>query len=147
MSKMEICYIDMDDTLCDFRGAFMREISKNKNIGYPQSQLKFFENLEPIEGAIGAYHILKRHFDVRILTRPSIINPLCYMEKRLWVEKHLGFEECKNLFIAPDKTLLRGDYLIDDNPQKGLLVPEWKQILFGSEEFPDWEAVLKYFFN
>ena len=34
MSKMEICYIDMDDTLCDFRGAFMREISKNKLIGY-----------------------------------------------------------------------------------------------------------------
>lgn len=39
----------------------------------------------------------------------------------------------------------RGDYLIDDRPNKcGADEFEGEVIAFGSEQFPNWEAVLKY---
>lgn len=137
-------YIDLDDTMCKFTEAHALAISKEPKILYPQSQLKFFENLEPIEGSVEAYKLLKTKFNVFILSRPSVCNPLSFTEKRLWVEKHLGFDECENLILSCDKTLLRGKYLIDDFPQLGLLTPEWEQIRFGSLKFPDWDAVIKY---
>lgn len=140
-----ICYIDLDDTLANFSAAYMVAIHKNSGIKYPQSQLKFFENLEPVYGAIDAYNELKKHYNIKILTAPSVYNPLSYMEKRLWVEKHLGFAECHNLIIAQDKTLLKGRYLIDDFPQYGLIdIPEWEHIVFKSPVFPDWESVVSY---
>ena len=49
---MKIVYIDMDDTLCDFQGAFSEALKLNPTVRYPQSQYRFFANLLPIEGAI-----------------------------------------------------------------------------------------------
>lgn len=143
-TKKDIVYIDLDDTLADFYGAYLLAKHRNPKLVYPQSQLKFFENLQPIEGAIEAYFKLKEHYNVRILTAPSVKNPLSYMEKRLWVEKHLGLEECHGLNISEDKTALRGRYLIDDYPQTGEFKPEWEQIYFGGKKFPNWSAVLSY---
>ena len=137
-------YIDMDDTMCNFIKSYRIGLYKEPGIIYPQSQIKFFENLEPIDGAIEAWWKLKTKYNVFGLSRPSVYNPLSYTEKRLWFEKHLGFEECNRLILSCDKTLLRGRYLIDDASQSGLLIPEWEQIVFGSVKFPNWEAVLNY---
>lgn len=38
--------------LCDFTGAYRKAIQENPTIQYPQSQLDFFRNLEPLTGAI-----------------------------------------------------------------------------------------------
>jgi len=140
---MKRIYVDMDDTLCDFMGAFNKAISETPKQGFPQAQVDFFRNLEPIELAISAMLRLNSDYDVWILTRPSINNPLCYMEKRLWVEDHLGFEWCERLILCPDKSLLIGDYLIDDQPWDF----QGEQILFGSEEYPDWFTVLTKFID
>lgn len=140
----DTAYIDMDDTACNFSKAYRIAIAKEPGIIYPQSQLKFFENLEPIEDFVDAYFKLKTKFNVFLLSRPSIFNPLSYTEKRLWVEKYLGFDECGKMMLACDKTLVRGKYLIDDCEQTGLLVPEWEHIVFGGREFPNWKAVLNY---
>ena len=51
---------------------------------------------------------------VHILSAPSVFNPLCYTEKRLWVENYPGFEFVHKLILATNKGLLEGDYLIDD---------------------------------
>ena len=45
-----IVYIDMDDTLCDFRSAFEQTVADNPTIAFPQSQYGFFENIASIEG-------------------------------------------------------------------------------------------------
>lgn len=140
----DICYFDMDDVMADFIKAERLAISKNPGIAFPQSQLKFFENLEPIPGSIEAYNELKQKYNVKILSRPSVYNPLSYMEKRLWVEKYLGFNECKNLILSCDKTLLKGKYLIDDIDQIGLFKPEWEHIHYGSARFPNWDSILYY---
>lgn len=138
----QIVYVDMDDTLCDFTGAYCVALDKNPGIIYPQSQFDFFRKLDPSPLALDAMEILtNRGYDVWILTRPSILNPSCYTEKRLWVEDHLGIEWCKKLIICPDKSLVKGDFLIDDHEWPGF---EGEQILFGSPNFPDWSKVLKY---
>jgi len=140
----KIIYIDLDRTMCDFDKAYNLAITKNPGIKYPQSQLKFFENLEPIEFAIESYFILKEKYNVFILSKPSVKNPLSYMEKRIWVDKYLGFKECDKLILSCDKTLLNGEFLIDDIEQVGLLKPKWKHIQFGSCEFKNWKTVIDF---
>ncbi len=132
-------YIDMDGVLCDFYGAFRER--KTDNLLYPQSKDGFFTNLKPIEGAIDAFSELEKYFDVWVLTRPSVHNPLCYTEKRLWIENHLGFETCKKLIISPDKSLLKGDFLIDDFIHEDF---EGELIQFGTDKYKTWDLVLEY---
>jgi 5'-nucleotidase len=137
--KKEIVYVDMDDTLCDWRGAYDKALQLYPEQKYPQSSMDFFRKLKPLPGAIeGFLKLEEKGYDVWILTRPSYQNPFCYTEKRLWVEDHLGLEWTKKLILCPDKSLVKGDYLIDDYPWPGF---EGKQILFGSEEFPTWKKV------
>ena len=79
------------------------------------------------------------------MTEPSIVNPLCYTEKRIWVEQHSGMEMVERLIISPDKSLLKGDYLIDDIPEgKGQESFEGKLIQFGTSKYPDWQSVVEY---
>lgn len=143
----KIIYIDMDDTICDFSGAYKQAISNNPRIPYPQSQVDFFRNLQPLKNAIETVNQLRHseHYDVYILTAPSIKNPLCYMEKRIWIEQHFDLDLVKKLIISPDKSLFKGDYLIDDTTTKGQLTFEGKFIHFGSDQYPDWKSVGAYF--
>ncbi|MEP1230028.1 MAG: hypothetical protein ABJG88_05080, partial [Litorimonas sp.] len=98
---MRRIYIDMDGVLCDFEGAFKRDKKALPNNPYPQSRQGFYQELEPIRGAVEAMRTLlsAEKIDPYILTAPSLYNPLSYTEKRLWVENHLGFEWVKRLII------------------------------------------------
>ena len=140
----KILLIDQDDVMADFNGAAIEALARTPGIKYPQSQYKFFENLKPIPGAIETINKLREYFDVIILTRPSVINPLCYTEKRNWVENYFDFEMARNTVLAYDKTGQRGDFLIDDNIHTGRWEPEWEHIHFGSEEFLNWDLVFEY---
>ncbi|WP_051536832.1 5' nucleotidase, NT5C type [Shewanella marina] len=139
-----IIYVDMDDVICDFQKAFNEATLKNPQIKYPQSQYGFFANLEPIKGAISAVSAINDcpKYDFYILTAPSPRNPLCYTEKRVWVEKYLGYDFVEKLIICSNKGLLKGDILIDDYISgKGQESFEGKIFQFGSAEFPNWDAV------
>lgn len=142
-----IVYIDMDDVLCDFTGEANSDLALNPDIKYPQSQYGFFTKLFPLSGAIDAVHALLKStkYDPYILTAPSVKNPLCYTEKRIWVEQHLGFEMVNRLIISPNKSLLKGHYLIDDHAT-GRCQSEFEGelIQFGTRRFPDWNAVRRY---
>lgn len=143
----KIIYLDLDDTLCDYSGAFARAIKLEPEIAYPQSQYRFYANLQPLEGGIETAMALLRSdkYDPYILSAPSVQNPFSYTEKREWVEKHLGFAYCERLILSPNKGLLKGDILIDDQPQgRGQENFEGQFILFGSENFPNWKTVRQY---
>ncbi len=139
-------YVDMDDVLCDFTGACRASLQKCPKMVYPQSQLDFFRNLKPLEGAIEGFKFLRSNFDTSIATSPSICNQLSYTEKAVWVKDNLGFDVLNDLIVIPKKNRLIGDYLIDDrvntNGQdkfKGTLIH------FGSEQFPNWHSIVEYF--
>ena len=142
-----IVYIDMDDTLADFMGAYETARERNPAMMFPQAEYGFFANLEPLEDAIESVQRLldSEHLSPYILTAPSTINPLCYTEKRIWVEQHLGMEMVERLIISPDKSLLKGDYLIDDIPEgKGQENFEGELLQFASPAYPDWQSVMSY---
>ena len=92
----------------------------------------FFESLEPIEGAIEAIQEMKAlKIQVAFCTAPLSQYEHCVSEKYKWIEKHFGFDWTKRIIMTKDKTIVRGDYLIDDRPYiKGLFEPEWKHLLF-----------------
>lgn len=141
MEQKRTLYIDMDDTICDFKGRYNEIRTANPNIFFPQSQYGFFTSLDPLPGTLESVEALREFYNVYILTRPSVMNPLCYTEKRIWVEKHFGMLFCHRLIICPNKSLMIGDYLVDD-----ILWPHFrgKQILYGGHEFPNWDLTFNY---
>lgn len=46
--------------------------------------------------------------------------------------------------MSPDKSLLKGDYLIDDQGNAGQENFEGEWIHFKTEKFPDWKSVVDY---
>jgi 5'(3')-deoxyribonucleotidase len=136
-----IVYIDMDGVLCDYHGEYSRRIIINPENKFPQAEWGFFIDLPLIDGAKDGINAVAKFYDTWILTRPSIKNPLCYTEKRVWVEQQLGMKWVKKLIISPNKGLLRGDYLIDDQPWPNF---KGEQLRFGTKDCPDWKYVLKY---
>ena len=140
----------MDDVLCNFKKGVKDKIltptlSEETFPHFPQSMVGFFILLEPIEGAINAIKTLEKNYDVWILTRPSFLNIHCYTEKAVWIKKYLGYEMQKKLILCGDKSLVKGDYLIDDSIKDGQDRFEGKLIRFGSNDFPTWKEVMEYF--
>jgi 5'(3')-deoxyribonucleotidase len=130
-------YIDQDGVLANFEKAYNEDRKKQPDQKYPQSQFGFYLKLEEIENAIYSLKELQKYFDVYILTRPSIYNLNCYSEKALWILNHINQEMLENTILCCDKSLLKGDYIIDDNTSDGQLDFEGEFIHFGSEKFPN----------
>ena len=129
----------MDGTICDYTKSYNKYKSEYE---YPQSKIGFFRDLEPIEGAIEAFKYLEEHFNVWTLTRASHKNINCYSEKAEWVLKYLGFNSQEHLIICPDKSLVKGDYLIDDMGCDGQDRFNGKWLKFGSKECLNWNITL-----
>ena len=78
----------------------------------------FFRCLPPLPNAINSIHWLEEFPDVSVwlCTSPLTTFHNCVLEKYQWVEEHLGFQWTKKIIMCKDKTLISGDYLIDDRP-------------------------------
>jgi 5'-nucleotidase len=94
----------------------------------------FIRDLPAVPGAVEAFHaLLALGIDVRICTSPLSQYENCVAEKYQWVEKNLGREATQRLILTRDKTLVRGDLLIDDKPRiEGAVRPQWKHILYDA---------------
>lgn len=135
-------YIDLDDTLCMYTAIHNECTKANPKNQYPQSEYGFYLRLPVMWLGLESIHKLDAlGFDIWLLSRPSFKNPMCYTEKRVWVEKRLGEKWVERLILAPDKSLFIGDYLIDDHPWPDF---QGEQLLFGSKEFPDWKTTVDY---
>lgn len=93
----------------------------------------FYAELEPLPGAVEALdQMMWNGFEVLIVTSPWPSNPTCASDKIDWAVKHFGKPWAKRVVITSDKTVVVGDYLIDDKPTiTGYLNdPAWRHILF-----------------
>lgn len=143
-SKKKVIYIDMDGVLCDYGSFLEKMISKGMNKFQVFKMPGVFEDLNPIQGAVNAFHLLDQHFDVYILSTPLWSNPDSWKGKRIWVEKYLGKAAKKKLILSHNKGLMKGDYIIDDREANGVLDFEGEHIKFGLGEYIDWDEVLNY---
>ena len=68
---------------------------------------------------------------------------MSYTEKRVWVESNFGMEMVERLIISPNKSLLKGEYLIGDNISgKGQEGFEGKILQYGSAQYLDWSTII-----
>jgi len=143
---MKIVYVDMDNVLVDFESG-IDELSEQTYQEYEDDIDEvpgFFRDLPPIEGAIDAFQKLSKQYDVYILSTAPWRNPSAWIDKLLWVKKHLSQAAHKRLILSHNKHLNRGDYLIDDRTANGAGAFTGEHIHFGEEPFSDWDAVLDY---
>lgn len=100
----------------------------------------FYRDLQPIEGAkLALKQMVKLGHDVRIVTSPWVSNPTCASDKLNWVVKHYGSHWGQRVIITTDKTLVRGDILIDDKPLISGALPAWHT---DATRRRSWEHVL-----
>ncbi len=144
--KRKLIYFDLDGVMCDFVKMRTTKLLENPQMPYPQVQIEFWTELEPIEGALEAYERLSQNFDVGILTAPSIYNSASYSGKQIWVAKHLGMEAVKNMIIAYKKERVIGDYLIDDGSFNGQDKFKGELIVYNTEQKGrgEWERIVNY---
>lgn len=92
----------------------------------------FYRDIEPIPGAIDALHrMVADGHTVNICTSPWLTNETCVADKLQWLDTHVGAGWAERAVVTKDKTLVRGDILIDDKPEiRGAYEPEWEHILF-----------------
>ena len=145
-------YFDMDNVLVDFKSGLDQESDEVKaryaddGTGKPHYDdiPGIFSKMHPMPGAIEAVHKLAEKYDVYILSTAPWNNPSAWSDKLEWVKEYFGDVFYKRIILSHHKELNRGDYLIDDNEKNGANKFEGEWIHFGSERFPDWDAVLKY---
>ncbi|MBT4166358.1 5'-3'-deoxyribonucleotidase [archaeon] len=96
--------------------------------------LDFQSSIPPVKGSLDAVReIHKRGHDVVFCSTPHKYYETSVLQKYQWLENHLGKPFDRKLILTEDKTLIRGDLLIDDKPEiNGLRFPSWEHILFAT---------------
>lgn len=158
MTKPFIVLVDLDNVIADQVAGFynaladqypeinppprdsLKEFDFEWNFPYDvQKKIKalrlgegFFRQLPVIEGAKdGLARLREKATHVRIVTAPTWDWQYCVPEKYAWVEKHLGRDWSEKMILTRDKTFVRGDILIDDNPSvSGIWAQEWTHVLY-----------------
>ncbi len=180
-----IVLIDIDGPLADFYGEFLKRWKiKHPDLPFVEKENRshfdlkndysgefyeltkliytepgFAENLPANQHGIQAIRQMHaKGLDVFLCSSPLSSFDPNVLEKYRWVEKHLGPDFVKKLIMSRDKTLVKGDFLIDDKPEiKGLLKPVWKQIIYDmpynryltdrprlNQDWGNWENILLF---
>jgi len=153
-----IILVDMDNTLADFDKGLLenwqrlypneyfvpleerREFHPHKD--YPEHlqdkiyalchSKGFIRNLPPMPGGVAAVkEMLSKGHDVRFCTSHLFEYDYCILEKYQWIEEYFGAPFVDRIILTRDKTLIRGDLLIDDKPEiVGIVKPSWEHIVY-----------------
>lgn len=115
----------------------------------------FVRGLPPTPGGVEAVHeMLTKGHDVRFCTSHLLTYDYSVPEKYQWIEKHFGASYIDRIILTRDKTLIRGDILIDDKPEiTGIENPSWEHILYDRPfnrridhkrrlNWQNWQAIL-----
>jgi 5'(3')-deoxyribonucleotidase len=142
----KILYFDMDNVLVNFQSGIDRleTVDLINYEGKLDEVPGIFGLMDPVDGAIEAYHKLNEVYDCYILSTAPWENDTAWSDKIKWVRKHLGEVAYKRLILTHNKNLNKGDYLIDDRTKNGAGEFEGEHIHFLTEQFPNWDSVLKY---
>ncbi|MGR5574817.1 5' nucleotidase, NT5C type [Bacteroides thetaiotaomicron] len=142
----KILYIDMDNVLVDFQSGIdsLSEAERVEFMGKYDEVPGIFAAMQPLPGAVDSFRKLCEYYNVYILSTAPWKNPSAWSDKLIWVRKNIGKNAYKRLILTHHKNLAKGDYLIDDRTKNGAAEFEGELILFGSEQFPNWNTIVDY---
>ena len=142
----KILYIDMDNVLVDFSSgiALLPERLQIQFKGRIDEAPGIFSFMKPLSGAIRSFERLSINYDTYILSTAPWENASAWSDKNLWVRKYLGDVARKRLILTHNKNLNFGDFLIDDRTANGASDFKGKHIIFGSNEYPNWDSICNY---
>lgn len=151
MSK-KIIYVDMDGVLADFDSA-VKGLNQEDAEAYEDqydNMPGLFSMMEPMPYAIESFKKLydDPRFDVYIATSSPWTNYSAASDKIQWVRHHIEPvvpEIRKRVIITSHKNLCSGAYIIDDRLRNGVSEFQGHHLHFGTEEIPNWKAVLRFF--
>ncbi len=142
----KILYIDMDNVLVDFQSG-IDKTNEDVRAEYAERLDEvpgIFSRMKPLLGAVDAYKQLVVEFDTYILSTSPWENPSAWSDKLIWVKEYLGEDARKRLILTHNKDLNIGHFLVDDRLKNGADKFKGELLHFGTEKFPDWNAVLDY---
>jgi 5'(3')-deoxyribonucleotidase len=172
-----IC-VDMDEVMADtvaehirrYNEDFKSELSKEDmdgkwlwqcvpDIHHPALQgylnePDFFRHLPVMPDAQRVLERLSLDHEVFIASAAMEV-PMSFAAKFAWMEQHFPFIRPSHIVFCGDKSILAGDYLIDDNPRQ-LRAFRGTGLLFSSQHnkyakewtrVEDWNAVERYFYQ
>lgn len=111
----KVVFLDLDGVLADFDGAVANPVWDPPEMFVPG----FFRNLKVMPGAHEAVSKLLANpgLDVYIGSKPSTKNFWSSIEKYEWVSEHFP-KLLRRIVLVCDKSLLRGDVLVDDDKER-----------------------------
>lgn len=158
INKMKIKHPEIDihkDNIWNLINENNHFYDSKKEISYSSD---FYLEHPIINGAKDAImEMLDNGYQIFFCSSPTVKNMTCHSDKNLWIRHYFGNDLAKKLILTKDKTVVHGDYLIDDKfyingVNKN---PSWTHILFDQpynrhtehkhrlKNWSDW----KYFIN
>jgi 5'-nucleotidase len=161
---MKTILCDMDGILVDLSRYWLKEIEKEHGVSVTQAQIDrwdmhkcgdlqklgagivysylqrpgFFLNAPALPGALESLKVIKdMGHDVVIVSTPS--GPISAKEKLEWLATHVPWLKPQDIMLASRKTLVNGDFLIDDHPTT---LMEWGKLHPNS-----WALGIRYPYN
>lgn len=156
-----IIYFDMDNVLVDFQSG-LDKVPQDIKVQYADDGTGkphyddipgLFSLMNPMPGAVEAVKALADcgRYDLYILSTAPWGNPSAWSDKLEWVKKYLDSDRSdgvfyKKLILTHHKNLCiqQNVWLIDDRTAHGAEHYEHHLVRFGTEEFPDWDSVVKF---
>lgn len=126
----KVALVDMDGTLCDFRGALDHDVrrvldGRGENVQVPacviqeiewliRGQAGWYRNLKPLQLGFDIVRLLQEiGFRIMIMTKSSKESKNAWSEKVAWIAEHLPEVD---VTVTQDKSLVYGRVLVDDYP-------------------------------
>ncbi|UVI29289.1 5' nucleotidase, NT5C type [Paenibacillus spongiae] len=103
-------------TIEDLMGTRLRELRphlKNEIRAYLDDPA-FFRDLEVVKDSQQVIQALSERYEIFITTAAMEV-PSSFTAKYEWLKEHFGFLNEMNFVFCGDKSIIRADYLIDDN--------------------------------
>lgn len=128
----------MDDVMADATGQFIKYYEQEFGIAVSREDLghkeegsgfpdhhdtvrtypyrdQFFRTMSVNEGAIEVVELLNKRYDLFIVSA-AMEFPQSLREKLDWLNEHFSFLTWKQIVFCGSKTIVHGDYMIDDLP-------------------------------
>ncbi|MFC0214231.1 5'-3'-deoxyribonucleotidase [Paenibacillus chartarius] len=168
--------VDMDEVIADFMSKYLRQYNEKYEDSVTPEQLQgkklrhiakcgdevyellkhpeFFADLGLKEHSQDVLRELQERYDIYITTAAMEV-PNSFNAKYRWLKEHFPFIPDMNIVFCGDKSIIRADYLIDDNSRhfqgfmgKGILFTAPHNVFeTGYTRVDDWLQVRELFAN